>query len=631
MNEMVKIPPQQVVDGLHINADLTKGPYFIDGCDTLPKIFQKRCAELGEKTAHREKDFGIWHAYSWKDWYDHARLIGLALRAMGLQRGECISIISEDNKEWLYIDLGVQCMNGIVTGIYTTDAASQLAYIVNDSGSRFLFVENDEQLDKFLQARADMPNLQKVIVLDPEGLHDFHDDKVMFLGDLYALGREELKKHQSLFEEEIAATKPENTAILIYTSGTTGMPKGVMLCHGNILFTISANVIGIPAYATDEQICFLPLCHIYERMVSVFGQIAARSTVNFAESLETVFDSLREVSPNSFAAVPRVWEKIYSRVTIMAGDATPFGRWAFNRAVAAGLKKVELEETGKPVPLGLKLQYAFWDFVLLHNVRRMLGFDRLRRGASGAAPISPEILKWFKALGINVLEGYGMSESAGVMSSNLIGKNKYGTVGQALAGAQFRIAPDGEIQYKAGNVFRGYWGNPEKTAEALTEDGWLRTGDVGFLDNEGFLKISGRLKDIIITAGGKNITPAEFENRLKFSPYISDAVIIGDKRKYLTCLVMIDEENVQKYAQDNRIPFSDFASLCARPEVQALIGREIENVNKDFARVEQVKKFKLIDILLTAEDDELTPTMKLKRSFVEKKHARLINEMYAEA
>ncbi len=631
MNEMVKIPPQQTVDGISINADLGHGPYFIDGCDTFPKLFKKRCEELGERTAHREKDFGIWRSYSWKDWYDHSRLVGLGLLALGFKPGECASIISEDNKEWLYIDLGVQCINGIVTGIYTTDAASQLSYIVNDSGSRFLFVENDEQLDKFLQARDQMPDLEKVIVLDPEGLHDFKDDKVIFLDDLYEIGREELTKQPHRFEDEIAGTRAENTAILIYTSGTTGMPKGVMISNSNIVFTIAANALALPVYEGDEQVCFLPLCHVLERMISAFGPIAARSTVNFSESLETVFDSVQEVSPTAFTAVPRVWEKIYSRVTIMAGDATPFGRWAFTRAIQTGLKKVALEEEGKPLPMGLRLQYAFWDFAVLKNIRRMLGFDRLRRGTTGAAPISPDILKWFRALGINVLEGYGMSESTGIISVNLLDRNKFGSVGPAVTGGQIRIANDGEIQYKAGNVFQGYWRNNEKTAEALTSDGWLRTGDIGQLDNEGFLKISGRLKDIIITAGGKNITPAEFENRLKFSPYISDAVIIGDKRKYLTCLVMIDEENVQKFAQDNRVPFSDFASLCARPEVQALIEGEIEKVNKDFARVEQVKKFKLIDILLTAEDDELTPTMKLKRAFVEKKHARLINEMYAEA
>ena len=258
----------------------------------------------------------------------------------------------------------------------------------------------------------------------------------------------------------------------------------------------------------------------------------------------------------------------------------------------------------------------------------MIGMDRLRRGGSGAAPISPDLLHWYHSIGVPVLEGYGMTESSGVISINSEATNKFGTVGPALPGAQIRVTPEGEVQYKAGNVFQGYWKNPEKTAETFTEDGWLRTGDVGMLDNEGFLKITGRLKDIIITAGGKNITPAEIENKLKFSPYISDVVVIGDKRKYLTCLVMIDQENVEKFAQDRRVPFSNYASLCAAKDVQDLIRETVDTVNKDFARVEQIKDFRLIDILLTADDDELTPTMKLKRSFVETKHAELINQMY---
>jgi long-chain acyl-CoA synthetase len=629
MNQMVNIPPMQKVHGIELNADLSQGPFYIDGCDTLPKLFEKRCRELGSRTAHREKDFGIWRSYSWTDWYDHAKLIGLGLISMGFGRGDIAAILSEDNKEWLYTDLGIQCAGGIVTGIYTTDAASQLAYIVNDSGAKFLFLENDEQLDKYLEVRGQMPGLVKVIVFDPEGLHDFRDPNVIFIEDLYELGRQELPRQPDRFEAEIAASKPDDIAILIYTSGTTGMPKGVMIDHSNMMYTIAANVLLLPVFPEDEQVCFLPLCHILERMISVSGPIAARSTVNFAESTETVFENVREVSPTAFTAVPRVWEKIYSQVVIMASDATPIGRWAFHRAVAAGMRKVECELAGRPVPLTARLAYAFWDFVLLKNLRRMLGLDKLRRGTTGAAPISPEILKWFKAIGVYVLEGYGMSESAGLMSVNSMEANRIGTVGPAIPGSEIRIAPDGEIQYRAGNVFRGYWKNPEKTAETMTEDGWLRTGDTGQMDEAGYLRISGRIKDIIITAGGKNITPAEFENRLKFSPYISDAVVIGDRRKYLTCLVMIDQENVQKYAQDHRIPFSDFASLCARAEVQALIGEIIERVNRDFARVEQVKKFRLIDILLTAEDDELTPTMKLKRSFVEKKHKALIDDMYA--
>lgn len=629
MGNMDRIPRQQIVNGISINADLEHGPYFVDGCDTVAKLFLERCKELSNRTAHREKDYGIWLSYSWWDFYEHAKLIGHGLAALGLGRGDVVSILSEDNKEWVYTDLAVQCMGAITSGIYTTDSASQLTYLVNDSGSRFLFLENDEQLDKFLSVADAMPDLDKVIVYDREGLHDFHDDRVIFIEELYDLGRVHEKKNPGLFDTEIAKTKPADTAILVYTSGTTGPPKGAMISHSNIMYSISVGAVTLPALSTDEQVCFLPLCHILERFISVFSPIAARSTVNFAESPETVFDNVQEVSPHIFTAVPRVWEKVYSRISIMVGDATPFGRWSYNRALAAGQAVAGYLEDDRPVPPLARMQYWFWDMVVLRNIRRMIGLDRLRRGTTGAAPISPDLLRWYKAIGIDLFEGYGMSESAGIISLNMVGHNKVGTVGKPVPGAQLRIGEGGEIQYKAGNVFQGYWNKPDKTEETITSDDWLKTGDVGMIDNSGYLTITGRLKDIIITAGGKNITPAEIENRLKFSPYVSDAVIIGDKRKFLSALIMIDQENVEKFAQDRRIPFGDFASLCAAPEVQDLIGGVIQEVNEEFARVEQIKAFRLIDVLLTAEDDELTATMKLKRSFVEQKHKTLIDQMYA--
>jgi len=623
-----KIPPQRTLHGHSFNEDMSRGPFFFDGCDTLPKLFRESCKRNGQRIAHREKDYGIWLSYSWSEFYDNARLIGLGLLSLGLKRGEVVSILSEDNKEWLYTDLGTQCVGGIASGVYTTDSASQLKYLVNDSDSRFLFVENDEQLDKYLSVRDEMPGLAWVVVLDREGLHGFSDDRVIFLDDLYRIGREFLKQNPNRFEEEIANSSAKDTAILVYTSGTTGPPKGAMISHENIIVSIIGAATTLPVTEADEQVCFLPLCHILERLITGFIPIGFGSTVNFAESPETVFDNVREVSPHVFTAVPRVWEKVYSRITIMSNEATRLGKLAYRMAVATGMKRGLLMEEGRAVPLGTRLAYAFWDFAVLKNLRRMIGLDRLRRGTTGAAPISPDLLRWYRAIGVTVLEGYGMTESSGVISVNVMDDYKTGSIGKVVPGGEVRIAPDGEILYRGANVFKGYWNKPEKTAETVTEDGWLKTGDVGRIDNQGFLTITGRAKDIIITAGGKNITPAEIENRLKFSPYVSDAVIIGDKRKFLSCLVMIDQENVEKFAQDNKVPFSDFRSLCATREVRDLIGGVIEETNREFARVEQIKDFRLIDVLLTAEDEELTATMKLKRSFVETKHKKLIDEMY---
>jgi long-chain acyl-CoA synthetase len=596
-------------------------PTLLHGCDTVVKLWRQQCLERGERIAHREKDLGIWQSYSWRDYYEHARAIGVALLSMGLERGQPVSILSEDNKEWLYCDLGIAGAGGISNGVYTTDSAEQLAYLVNDSGSAFLFVENDEQLDKYLTVRDQVPTLKKVIVFDRKGLRDFQDPMVMFLDELYELGNGIADAEQQ-FSASIEQSRPDDIRMLIYTSGTTGAPKGAMISHQNVLFQMAAGEALLEARQEDNQLCFLPLCHILERLVSVEVPIYKGCTVNFAESPETVFENLREVSPHTFAAVPRLWEKIYSSLMTLRDEATGFGRWCFDHALAAG-RAWHCEKPRSPLNA---VRYQFWNLLVLRNVRDLIGMSRLRRGTTGAAPISPDQIRWFRALGVPLYEGYGMTETTGVVSLNSREREQVGSVGEPLPETQVRIADNGEVLVRGGHVFAGYWRKPEKTAEDI-RDGWLHTGDVGRLE-DGMLTITGRLKDIIITAGGKNITPAEIESRLKFSPYISDAVVIGDKRKYLTCLIMIDQENVEKYAQDRQVPFSNFASLCRAKEVVDLIDGIIKDVNKQFAQVEQIKYFRLIDVLLTAEDEELTATMKLKRSFVEKKHKHLIDSMY---
>ena len=616
----------EMSESKYIAADET---IATSGCDTLCRLFRQRCESYGERVAHREKSLGVWKSYSWTDYYDSARWVGLGLISLGLKRGQPVSILSEDRKEWLYCDMGIIAVGGITNGVYTTDSAQQLAYLVNDSASPFLFVENDEQLDKFLETRDEMTQLQKVIVYDRDGLRDFDDKQVMFYDELIELGKALEQQESSRFEDEIDLSKAEDTALLIYTSGTTGPPKGAMLSHRNAMYQVTAAMDLLESKPGDEQLCFLPLCHIYERILSVFAQLSLGVTVNFTESVETISENMQEVSPHTFSAVPRFWEKVYSTLQIMRAEATPLGRWSMDRAIACGMAVVSYTENGKSVPPVLALRYKFWDKTVLSNMRSLVGMDRMRRGGSGAAPISPELLRWFWALGVPVLEGYGATETSGAATLNTLNRYRLGTVGYALPGSIVKIdEKSGEILIRGPNVFKGYWNMPEKTAETIDADGWLHTGDVGLIDDDGMMTVTGRIKDIIITAGGKNITPAELESRLKFSPYISDAVVIGDKRKYLTCLIMIDQENVEKFAQSNQVPFSDFASLCAATPVLELIEKEVKEVNKEFARVEQIKDFRLIDVLLTAEDDELTPTMKLKRSFVESRHKSLIDAMY---
>jgi len=608
-------------------SEATYEPVVIEGCDTIVKLWYQRVQQLGKKVAMREKNFGIWESFSWSEYGRKAREIGMGLRAIGMERRDVCSIVSDNNKEWLFADMGIQGVGGVTSGVYTTDSSEQLRYLVDDSQTRFLFVENEEQLDKVLAVRERLPSLKRIIVFDPEGLHEFQDDQVLMIDDLYELGRNYGDAHPDLWEAEIAGSRPEDLVVLIYTSGTTGPPKGAMVNNRNCMYQIESFDQILEINDRDEQLSFLPLCHILERLVTIFIPLKSCGTVNFAEGPDTVPENIRELSPTIFIAVPRIWEKFYSGIQLQVKDATRVGRWVYHQAVRIGDRVAEYRIQRKPVPLGLSLLNWLIRKTVIDNILSMMGMDRLRWAGTGAAPISPDLIRWYHAMGVAMFEAYGQTECCGVATANLIENNKLGTIGLPIPGTEVRLSAEGEILIKSPGVFMGYLNQPEKTAETVV-DGWLHSGDVGVIDKEGFVSITDRLKDIIITAGGKNISPSEIENQLKFSPYITDAVVIGDKRKYLTCLIMIDQENVEKYAQDNDIPYTNFASLCRAEEIVSLIWNETEEVNKKFARVEQIKKIRLIDQLLTAEDDELTPTMKLKRKFVNQKYADLIDSMY---
>jgi long-chain acyl-CoA synthetase len=462
-----------------------------------------------------------------------------------------------------------------------------------------------------------------------EGLHDFADPQVMSFADLLALGARYDAEHPGAFEAMADIARPDDLAILVYTSGTTGPPKGAMLSHRNILFQLGYSDFITALGEGDQQLSFLPLCHIAERTFTVFNPLRSGSTVNFAESIDTVPEDIREVAPALFFAVPRIWEKFYSAVALRMREASRLGQVAYRWAIGVGMRVADCRVAGRRPPAGLRLLYRLADYLVLDNVRRSMGLHRARGAATGAAPIAPELIKWYLALGIDMREVYGQTENTGLATAMPADRIVLGTVGVARPGTEVRLSPEGEVLLRGPHVFLGYYNKPEKTAETIV-DGWLHTGDVGRLDADGFLTITDRKRDIIITAGGKNITPSEIENQLKFSPYISDAVVIGDRRKFLTCLVMIDHETVAHFAQEQNVPFTNFASLCRAQAVQDLIWGEIEQVNKQFARVETVKRFRLIEQLLTPEDEELTPTMKLKRALVNTKYRELIDDMYRE-
>ncbi len=600
----------------------------VEGCDTIPKLFWHQVTARGERTAFREKDLGIWRSTSWTGYGERARWTGMGLVKLGLARGEVVSVLAETIPEWLYADMGTMGVGGVTNGIYPTDSAKQVEYILTDSRSRFLFVEDDEQLDKYLDVRVRCPDVAKVFVFDMEGLSDFSDPQVMPFDMLLELGRAHDAANPGLWERLVAASQPEELALLVYTSGTTGPPKGSMLAHRNVIFQIMNADAFVPMTPNGEQLAFLPLCHIAERTFTTFLPLRSGAVANFAESIETVSDNVREVAPTLFFAVPRIWERFYSGIAIRMKEATWIGRTAYRWALSVGLKVAETEIEGRRPSPALRLAYRIADFMVLDNIKRAIGMHRIRYAGTGAAPIAPDLIKWYRALGVDMREVYGQTENCG-LATGMPARIKLGTVGTVAPNTAVKISAEGEILLKGPHVFMGYLNQPDKTAETV-RDGWLHTGDVGFVDNEGYLKITDRMKDIIITAGGKNITPSEIENQLKFSPYISDAVVIGDRRKYLSCLVMIDYDNVAKFAQDENVPFTDFASLCRSREITALIGAEIEKVNREVARVETIKQFRLIEQQLTAEDEELTPTMKLRRKFVNEKYKTMIDGMYVQ-
>lgn len=605
-------------------------PAVLTVADTIARSFLRAAEVRGDRPAIREKKFGIWQPTSWREWLQISKEIAYGLRAVGFMPGDVASIVANAVPDWIYADIGILCAGGVSSGIYPTDASAQIEYLVNDSTTRVIFAEDEEQLDKILACRARCPSLQRIVVFDMEGLSGFSDDMVMSLDEFRALGRNHMVGREALWQEMIDSRSAGDLAILVYTSGTTGPPKGAMHANRSVTHQMRHANDFIPAREDEDRLLFLPLCHVAERVGGYYISVALGSVMNFAESPETVPDNLREVQPTVFLAVPRIWEKFYSAITIALKDATPLQQWVYRRAIGIGYRMVDYRIERKTPPLALRIanrvayQFAF------RNIRRMIGLDRCRIAFTGAAPIAPDLIRWYLALGIDIHEVYGQTENCGVATMMPGERIKLGSVGTAVPWGEVALSPTGEILIKGDFLFMGYLNQPEKTAETIDHRGWLHTGDVGTIDNEGFVRITDRMKDIIITSGGKNITPSEIENQLKFSPYISDAVVIGDKRPYLTCLVMIDQENVEKFAQDHDIPFTNYASLCRATEIQDLIWHEIEAVNGNFARVETIKKFYLIERQLTPEDEELTPTMKLKRNFVNKRYAAEIEAMYRE-
>ena len=592
---------------------------------TVPALFLAQAARRGNALALRHKRQGIWRRVTWSAYALEVRRVAAALLAAGLRPGDRLAILGQNRPEWLYCHVAGMTVGGVTCGIYPTSSPEQIAYLLGHSEARVLFLEDEEQVEKALPVLPGTA-VERAVVWDPRGLWGFSDPRLTFFEPFLQEGRDLLGTDARRVDEAAAAVRPEDPAMIIYTSGTTGPPKGAILSHRNVVFMAGALDAANPLRAEDEGISYLPFAHVYENLVSLMSPLRTGCAVSFVETPETLFQNLREVSPTLLAGVPRVWEKISSAVELRMADSTWLKRRAYRWAIGVGRKEARArQEGGARASLAGRLA----GLLVFTPLKRLLGLDRVRLALCGAAPASPDLFEYFHALGVPLVEGYGQTESSGVITVNRRDRARLGTVGEPLPGVEVRIAEDGEVLTRGPHVFLGYFKDPELTAATVDGEGWLHTGDLGAIE-DGHLRILDRKKDILITAGGKNVTPSLIENLLKWSPYVQDAVVIGDRRKYLVALVLIDEENVVKYAQDHRVPFSTFEDLTRCPEVVRLVHREVDAVNRRLSSVEAVKRFALLPRRFYEEDGDVTPTKKVKRRAVERRYAELIESLYRE-
>ena len=612
-------------------------PEAATGYPTIAAMVRDRAAETPEAVAMREKDFGIWQEITWGELWETVLDAAHGLLALGVEKGDRVSIHSEDRPEWIILDLASVAVRAMSVGLYPTNPAPEVQYLLQDSGAKVHLAEDQEQADKVMEVIDTLPQLERIIHVEPRGFRRYRDDERFIFWDTFIdLGRRHRAENPDAVERTMGGATEDDIMTLVYTSGTTGPPKGAMLSNGNVSFCIDilvndAKRVGTrPEGPDDQKLTYLPLCHVAERIFSTWTLAANGPVLNFAESIETVQLNLREVQPTIFFAVPRIWERIHAGVLIRLHDATWLKRLfaAPSMAAARYIGRVRVANGGE-FTLPSRLLYWVFNFLFFRSLKERVGFRRCRYAASGAAPIAPEVLEFFMGLGLPVYELYGMTENVAVATTNYPGRAKLGTVGEPYVEGTLRIDEDtGEIQTKHPGVFKGYWNKPQKTAEAFTDDGWLKTGDVGQWVDGTHVKIVDRMKDIIITSGGKNVSPSEIENSLKTSPFIKEAMVIGDRRKFLSALISIEFDTVGDWATRQGVPYTTYRDLSEKPEVIELIQQAVDETNAKFARVENVRKFRMIPKELDHEDGELTATQKLKRAAMTEMFGDLIEDMY---
>ena len=589
---------------------------------TLPALLAARIAAHGPETILRRKERGIWRPIPWAELGARLRAIGCALRAGGLQPGQVAGLLSEATPDWIAADLAILSIGGVSLGLNPTDGADAIATILRESGCTTLFVEGEEQLDKVLQVRAACPALARIVIMDMKGLRDFTDPMCQSLETLVASGEAADRAQPATWDQGIAAIAPDHLAVLAYTSGTTGAPRGVMLTHRNIMAQLEGAAAMAGLGPQDERLAFLPPCHVGERILGLYLCLHTRAVSNLVENAETVPENLAEVRPTVLIAIPRVWQKFYARVAVAAASATRLQHAAYNWALAAAAKGVDAElagRSGQGSPLA-----GLADALVLKRVRAAIGLDRLRVAWVGGAPVSPALLRWYRAMGIDLREVYGLTECGGLATATPKGRLVHGSVGVAVDHGEIAVSPEGEILVRGPHVCAGYW-QDETATRAAFADGWLRTGDLGRIE-AGLVTLAGRTSDVLSLPDGTQLSPATIENELALSPFIADALVLQQAGR-LTALLMVEQEALEGWAQQNGVAFTGFQSLLRAPEVLALITQAVEAANGRAPAARRIARFRLLDRALAPGDAELTPMMKLRREVVLQRFRPLAEEL----
>lgn len=589
----------------------------------LVDLFFSQVEKLGDRIALRRKVAGKWEPITWKQWGGSVERVAAGLRALGVERGQRICILSQNRVEWTFADLGIMSNGAVTVGIYASNLPSEVAYVTGHSEAPYLFVENEEQLNKVIEVRSQLPDLKKIIVFDmPKGVEG---PDIIGMDELISLGEENLEQGRAMARDMRENLKPEDMALIVYTSGTTGPPKGAMLSHHNLLWTATTAAKQMNLTHDDESLSFLPLAHLLEHYV-FFSTLVIGGTINYAESIDKLSQNLGEVRPTIMIGVPRVYEKIYSRIQTMAESKGPFSAKVFRMANKTAREYAYKHSRHQRIGPVLKAKHAVSDALVYKKLRGIVG-GRIKFLGSGGAPLAAEIAEFFYGAGLPIVEAYGMTETTAPATLTPLDNLKPGTVGTPLPGVDIKIAEDGEILVRGPNVFMGYFKNKQATDESLIE-GWMHTGDVGKFDEDGLLVITDRKKDLIITAGGKNIAPQNIENLVKTDSLFSQVVVIGDRRPYCVALITLNEEEVKRIAEEEGLSGKPYENLIESPAIMKRAEAAMAEKNKRLARYEQIKKFKILDHDFSQATGELTPTLKVKRKIVNQKFKDLIDEMY---